>query len=166
MILDQQIREKQDNIAKLMTARDKAVGAIQNDIHINWNGYQSRIDALGRTGSMNAHDQATGLKAEQREAFNQLGAKKMQIEADYESQLNKEYQSIKSLQDERKLIEKTEDQARFDAKIKAIQEQKEADRQERERQSQLTPEQRKAEDQARFAAKLKEMQERSPERER
>ena len=163
MTLEQQIREKQDNIAQLMTARDKAVSAIQNDIYVSWNSYQSRIDTLQRTGSLNAHDQATAIKGKQQSDFQTLGAKKMQLEAEFETQLNREYQAIRALQEEKKLTDeqqKAEDKARYEAKLKEMQEREEANRREMERRQQLTEEQRKAEDKARHEAKLKEMQDR------
>ena len=155
MDIEQQIRAKQDSIAQLLTAKDKAIGAVQNEIYVSWNSYQSRIDALNRVGSMNAHDQATAIKADQQKDFQALGAKKMQLEADFETKLNADYQAIKALEVEKRQI----DNARHEAKLKEMREREQANQTERERRSQLTREQREAEDNARREAKLKEMRE-------
>ena len=145
MDIEQQIRAKQDSIAQLLTAKDKAIGAVQNEIYVSWNSYQSRIDVLQRVGSMNTHEQATTIKAQQQSDFQALGAKKMQLEAEFETKLNAEYQAIKVLETEKKQIE----QERHEAKL----------REERERSNQPTKEQQEAEKEARFQAKLKEAEE-------
>ena len=119
MDIEQQIRAKQDSIAQLLTAKDKAIRAVQNEIYVSWNSYQSRIDALNRVGSTNAHDQATAIKADQQRDFQALGAKKMQLEADFETKLNADYQAIRALEAEKKQI----DNARHEAKLKEMQEQ-------------------------------------------
>jgi len=162
MDIEQQIRAKQDSIAQLLTAKDKAIGAVQNEIYVSWNSYQSRIDALQRVGSMDTHDQATAIKAQQQSDFQTLGANKMQIEADYESKLNAEYQAVKALEAEKKQLEKE----RQEAKLKELREREEANRREQERRNQLTKEQREAEDKARHEAKLKEIREQEQTRQR
>lgn len=162
MDIEQQIRAKQDSIAQLLTAKDKAVGAVQNEIYVSWNSYQSRIDALNRVGSTDTHDQATAIKAQQQSDFQVLGGNKMQIEAEFETKLNADYQAVRALEAEKKLIEKE----RFEAKTKEMREREEANQRERERRSQLTEEQRRAEDNARVQAKLKEMREQEQTRQR
>ena len=95
------------------------------------------------------------IKAQQQGDFQTLGAKKMRIEAEFETKLNAEYQAIRALENEKKQTEKE----RFEEKVKEIRESEAAKQAEQEHRKHLTKEQREAEDKARFEAKLKEMRE-------